>query len=337
MSGMPGKGFIVHRASFFELRHGKPGAPLLRGEPPDGGCVATYVPISAAGSTFVVWSTRRGGRGARRCEDTSPLHSVCGSWAACSHPVVAASHGRSETPPQITVGQGWVCGTHPSSGMAAYCNAGVPGVCVVAHHRLHSCADSAPTMCASHALMELLPMTDGGKSAPRRCWGSSWVRHSRVPFTRWRLATKFLLETRGRGGTVVLRCSEPSVHPGRSVGRAGELLQPVVAELPLEVPLPEHVLEELAHRGPPWWVVAGSRAELRLCCLRHQPKTENLRLLGAGGAPRGDPQRIVPGREVLCRFLDSLAVVGPGEQRMGAAHVHVHRGLFPAPAEEAMR
>ena len=94
----------------------------------------------------------------------------------------------------------------------------------------------------------------------------------------------------GGGGSVASRRSEPSVHPGRrAVGRAGELLQPAVAELPHEIPQPEHVLEELVHGGPPRWVVAGNRAELRVCRFGHQPGTEDLRPLGAGGTPRSHP------------------------------------------------
>ena len=141
---------------------------------------------------------------------------------------------------------------------------------------------------------------------------------------------------RGRGGTVALHRSEPPVHPVRhAVGRAKELPEPVDAELPCEVPQPEHVLEELFHGGPPWRVVAGNCSTLRLRRLGHQPGTESLPPLGAGRAPRGDPQRLAPRQEVLGRFLDRLAVVGPEEPRLGAAHVQVHRGLFPAPAEEA--
>ena len=58
-------------------------------------------------------------------------------------------------------------------------------------------------------------------------------------------------------GAVAFCLSEPSVHPGyRSVGRAEELLQTVITEFPREIPQPEHVLEELDHRVPLWWVVA---------------------------------------------------------------------------------
>ena len=51
-----------------------------------------YVCISVAPSTLAAWSTRRGGRGARMSEDTSPLDPTCGSRATCSHPLAAASH-----------------------------------------------------------------------------------------------------------------------------------------------------------------------------------------------------------------------------------------------------
>ena len=80
-----------------------------------------------------------------------------------------------------------------------------------------------------------------------------------------------LVRARGRGGAVALRRVEPSVRPGRrALGLAEELLQPVVAKLPCEVPQPEHVVEEIVHRGPPWRDVAGYGAELRLRVLGHQ-------------------------------------------------------------------
>ena len=63
----------------------------------------------------------------------------------------------------------------------------------------------------------------------------------------------------------------------------------MVAELPHEVPQPEHVLEGLVHGGPSWCVVAGDRAELRFCRLGHQPRAEDFRPLGACRAPRGHP------------------------------------------------
>ena len=103
-------------------------------------------------------------------EDTSPFHSMCGSGAACSHPPAAASHGWSEPARQIIVGGGPLCGPHPSRGMAVYCCAGVPGARVAAHHRPHSCANSAPTLRASHAVMELRLMIHGGRRASCRCF-----------------------------------------------------------------------------------------------------------------------------------------------------------------------
>ena len=113
---------------------------------------------------------------------------------------------------------------------------------------------------------------------------------------------------------MAFRRSEPLVHPGpRALGHAEELLQPVVAELPHKIPQPEHVLEELIHRSPPRRFVASNRAELRLPRLGHQPGTEDLRSLGAGGPPRSHPYRLVPGREVSGRLLYRLAVVGPEE------------------------
>ena len=89
---------------------------------------------------------------------------------------------------------------------------------------------------------------------------------------------------------VVLRRSEPSVCLGRRAqGLAEELLQPVVAKLPCEVPQPEHVVEGIVHRGPSWRVVAGYGAELRLRVLGHQSGAEDFRPCGACGAPRGHP------------------------------------------------
>ena len=128
-----------------------------------------HIIISAIRSMLAVWSTRRGGRGAWRSENTSHLHPLWGSGAARNHPLVAVSHGRSGPGPRITVGRGRVCGPYPSSGTSAYCGAGVPGVRVVAHHRLHSRAHSVPTMRAFRTVMELRPNTPGGKSVPRRC------------------------------------------------------------------------------------------------------------------------------------------------------------------------
>ena len=60
----------------------------------------------------------------------------------------------------------------------------------------------------------------------------------------------------------------------------------MVSELPHEITQPEHVLEELVHAGPPWRLVAGNCAELRLGRLGHQPGTEDLRPLSTGGTPR---------------------------------------------------
>ena len=81
---------------------------------------------------------------------------------------------------------------------------------------------------------------------------------------------------------VVLRRSEPPVRLGRrALGLAGELLQPVVAKLPCEVPQPEHVVEEIVHRGPSRRVVSGYGAELRLRVLRQQSGAEHLRPCGA--------------------------------------------------------
>ena len=149
-------------------------AAVSRVPPSSGGSHRTvaashpHVCICVARSMLGAWSTRRGGRGALRSEDTSLLHPVRGSGAACSHSVAAVSHGRSGTAPQISVVRGRVCSPHPSSRMAAYCAVGVPDAQVVAHHGLHLRAHSTPTMCASHAVRELRPMIHCGKSAPRR-------------------------------------------------------------------------------------------------------------------------------------------------------------------------
>ena len=46
----------------------------------------------------------------------------------------------------------------------------------------------------------------------------------------------------------------------------------MVAKLPCEVPQPEHVVEEIVHRGPSRRVVAGYGAELRLRVLGTSPE-----------------------------------------------------------------
>ena len=123
-----------------------------------------------------------------------------------------------------------------------------------------------------------------------------------------------LVRARGRGRVVALRRSEPLVCPGRrALGLAEELLQPVVAKLPCEVSQPEHVVEEIVHRGPSRRVVAGYGTELRLCVLGHQSGAEDFRPRGACGAPRGHPQGFVSGWEVAGRLVYRLAVVGPEE------------------------
>ena len=167
-----GQGVVVRRPSFFEMRHGQPGVPV----PLQGEAIRRWLrrnPMYLSPRPGVCWRCGArvgGGRGGRRSKDMSPLHALWGSGAAGSHFVVSASHGRSGPAPQITVGRGWVCGPHPSSATAAYCVAGVLCARAVAYHRLHSCAHSAPIMCASHAVMELRATIHGGKSAPRRCF-----------------------------------------------------------------------------------------------------------------------------------------------------------------------
>ena len=145
-------------------------------------------------------------------EDTSPLHPTCGSGAACSHFPAAACHGWSGPAPRIMVGRGRLCGPHPWSGTAVYRCAAVPGAHVAAHHQPHSRAHSAPTIRASHTVMEPCPMIRGWKRASCRCfqkppsrsrygWGSARGGHSRVPFTIRREATKPLPGRRGVRGS----------------------------------------------------------------------------------------------------------------------------------------
>ena len=123
-----------------------------------------------------------------------------------------------------------------------------------------------------------------------------------------------LVRAQGRGRVVALRRSEPPVRPGRrALGLAEELLQPVVAKLPRELPQPEHVVEEIVHRGPSRRVVSGYGAELRLRVLGHQSEAEHFGPRGACGAPRGHPQGLVPRPEVAGRLVYRLAVVGPEE------------------------
>ena len=93
-----------------------------------------------------------------------------------------------------------------------------------------------------------------------------------------------LARARGRGRVVALRRSEPPVCPGRlALGLAEEVLQPVVAKLPCEVPQPEHVVEEIVHRGPSRRVVPGYGAELRLCVLGLTRRGEEARAGGLWG------------------------------------------------------
>ena len=66
------------------------------------------------------------------------------------------------------VGRGWVCGPHPSSGIATHCCAGVSGARVAAHYLPNLRAHSAPTIWASHAVMKPRPMIHGGKRASCR-------------------------------------------------------------------------------------------------------------------------------------------------------------------------
>ena len=160
----------------------------------------------------------------------SPVHSVCGPWAACSHSPVAASHGWSGLAPRMTVALGRVSGPHPPSRMAAVRCAGVSGARVAAHHRLHSRAHSSPTMRASHLFMEPRPMIHGGKRASCRCFenppGRSWYGsgpscggHSTVTFTTRKKATKSLSGRGGGGGwspsaAVIHQCARAAVLRG---------------------------------------------------------------------------------------------------------------------------
>ena len=123
-----------------------------------------------------------------------------------------------------------------------------------------------------------------------------------------------LVRARGRGRGVALRRSEPPVRPGRrALGLSEELLQPVVAKLPREVPQPEHVVEKIVHRGPSRRVVSGYGAELRIRVLGHQSGAEHLRPSGACGAPRSHPQGLVSRWEVAGCLVYRLAVVWPEE------------------------
>ena len=162
-----------------------------------------HVCISVAPSTLAVWRTLRGGMGARMSEDKSPLNPACGSGAACSHSLAAASRGWPGPAPRIMVGHGRLCGAHPSSRMAVYRCARVSGARVAAHHRPHSRAHSSFTIRASHAVMEPHPMIHRGKRASCRCfekppgrsrygWGSSCGGHSRVSSTTRREAKQSL-------------------------------------------------------------------------------------------------------------------------------------------------
>ena len=87
----------------------------------------------------------------------------------------------------------------------------------------------------------------------------------------------------------------------------------MIAKFPCKILQSEHVVEQIVHGGPSWRVVAINGTELRLRLLRHQPRAEDFRPCGAGGAPRGHPQSLLPDREVAGRLLHPLAVVGPEE------------------------
>ena len=117
-------------------------------------------------------------------------------------------------------------------------------------------------------------------------------------------------------------------HP---VGPAEELFQPVVAELPRQIPKPEHVLEKRVQGVFPLAVVAGDCAELCFCGVGYQPPAENLCTFRPGAGP----QPLVPRLELLGSLLYRLVVVWSGQLRVGAANVHVYRGLPRASAEEA--
>ena len=69
----------------------------------------------------------------------------------------------------------------------------------------------------------------------------------------------------------------------------------MVAKLPFEVPQPEHVVEEIVHRGPSRRVVAGYGAELRLRVLGHQPGAEDFCPCGACGVIEATHRALSPG------------------------------------------
>ena len=166
----PAQAVIVCRPQFFEMCHSKPGAPVLRREPPDNGCVASPC-VYLCGSEYVGGvRDEAGGEGCpeERGHIASPPR--IGFWGRLQPfhggrvPRALRAHPNNQRGPQPGV---W---PPPSSGTAAYCGGGVPGARVVGNHWSKLRAHSAPTMCASHAVMEMRPMIHGGKSVPRRCF-----------------------------------------------------------------------------------------------------------------------------------------------------------------------
>ena len=88
-----GQGIIVRRSPVLEMRQVSRVAPPFGGSHRMVAASHPHVCISVAWSMLAAWSTRRGGRGARMSQDTSPLHPTWGPGAARSHPSAAPSHG----------------------------------------------------------------------------------------------------------------------------------------------------------------------------------------------------------------------------------------------------
>ena len=162
----PGQRVVVLKPLFGEMRHSEPGAPVFWRERPDVGCVAPSCVYLRGLEHIGRVEHEAGGEGypeERGHITSSPrLGLLC-----CLQPFS-----------RLRVPQAFRARPANHRGLPAHCGVGVSGACAVGHHRLHSRAHSAPTMCASHAVMELRRMIHDWKSAPRR-WlekppGRSW-------------------------------------------------------------------------------------------------------------------------------------------------------------------
>ena len=292
---LPGQGVIVQRPPGFEMCHSEPGAPVLQTEAPDGGRVA-QPGVYLGGLKYVGGVQHKaGGKGCpeERGHIATPLRvgllgrpqPFLGRLVTRAFRARPAKH-RGPRPGVWHQALEWDGGVPWRRGP----------------RRARCCAPLGPFTRPLHANnvglpwdLELRPMIHAGKSALRRCFG----RTPRQVPVRGGVLLRGTLQgavhdaeeprspCQGEGGGTALRRSEPSVHQGHcAVVPAEELLQPVVAELPQEVSQPEHVLEELVYGGPSQQVLAGNRAELRCCSFGHQPGTEDLCPLAAGGTPR---------------------------------------------------